>query len=117
MRLTDLPVLILIIGLFCPLYSNQIRVISQLDAKIHRCVERRDSARFIPESFRNVCAGKGFSDLDEWKENCRAMWKLDFIEWECKKEAGIVLYHGRWSGACGKGEVYCRKKLEMESKL
>ena len=62
MRLTDLTVFILIIGLFCPLYSNQIRVISQLDAKIHRCVESRDSARFIPESFRNVCAGKGFSE-------------------------------------------------------
>ncbi len=109
MRLTDVPLLIVIIGLFCPLYSNQIKIINQLDGKIHERVEERDSVRFIFESFRNACRGKGFSDLDEWREICRIMWKLDLIEWESIEDSGCRLFHGRWSGACGKGEVYYRK--------
>ena len=110
MRLTDVAVLIVVTGLFCPIYSNQIKNIGQFNRRIHQSVQKRDSVRFISESFRNVCMGKGFSDFDEWKEVCREMWKLDFIEWEKSEGVGSELYHGNWNGLCGSGEVYCRKK-------
>ena len=73
MRLADVAVLILITGLFCPLYSNQLKVINQLEIKIHQSIQKRDSIRFISSSFRNACEGKGFSNLDEWESVCRKM--------------------------------------------
>lgn len=112
MRLTDVAVLIVISGLFCPVYSNQIKSIGQLNKRIHQSIQRRDSVRFISASFRNVCVGKGFSDFDKWAEVCGEMWELDSIKWKKTEEEGSVLYHGRWSGSCGSGEVYCRKKMK-----
>lgn len=110
MRLADVAVLILITGLFCPLYSNQLKVINQLDRKTHQSIQKRDSIRFISSSFRNACEGKGFSNLDEWESVCREMWMLDFIGWEKLEDAGGDLYLGKWKGPWGNGEVYCRKE-------
>ncbi len=114
MRLSNIPVLFLIISLFCPLYSNQIKTIGLFERKIQHSVERRDSVRFISESFRNVCTEKGFSDFDEWSETCSEMWQLDYIKWEKSEKAECDLYHGMWKGPCGEGEVYCRKKQRVK---
>ena len=111
MRLSNIPALFLIISLFCPLYSNQIKTIGLFERKIQHSVERRDSVRFISESFRKTCRGEGFANLEEWSRSCRGLWELEEIEFETveENEAGREkLLRGSWAGPHGSGEVFYR---------
>ena len=53
------------------------------------------STKFISESFKNTCAGKGFKNLEEWQKTCRALWKLDYIGWARKGYQKVVLHLSR----------------------
>ena len=80
--------------------------------------------KFIAESFRKTCEGKGFSSLEEWQLCCRQMFNLEYIGWCSSDEFMIdpfatennVLMYGKWicPGTEGSlsvnasGEVYCR---------
>lgn len=75
--------------------------------------------KFISNSFVNTCSGKGFADLNEWQQKCRAMYNLDYIAW-CNAEDFMdvsyenkptQLYYGTWNSNDIKGEIYCRKRI------
>ena len=76
--------------------------------------------KFIAESFRNTCEGKGFENLEQWQVCCRAIFKLEYIGW-CQAQdfmiddfaGGGELMYGKWVASgdikeCS-DEVYCRK--------
>lgn len=73
--------------------------------------------RFIAESFRNTCGGRGFDSLEEWQLTCRQLFNLEYIAW-CPAdefmidEESSVLMYGKWIGKDNdkkiSGEVYCR---------
>ena len=107
MKFYEVIFLSVIIGLFSSSVSGYVVQIRKLDSYIEQLGGKVMSLDFISESFRNVCAGKGFKSFDEWEDACRVLWNLDFIEWKC---TGHNLYLGRWSGPYGSGEVYCRMK-------
>ena len=66
--------------------------------------------RFVSESFRKTCAGRGFESLSDWKNSCRALWKLDYIGF--REEENILC--GVWIYASERHEVYFRKKGDCE---
>lgn len=107
MKFYEVIFLSVIIGLFSSSLSGYIVQIRKLNSYIEKLNGKVVSLDFISESFRNVCAGKGFKSFNEWEDTCRILWKLEFIEWKC---VGQNLYLGRWSGPYGSGEVYCRMK-------
>ncbi len=76
-----------------------------------------DSSRFISESFRETCNGKGFKSFVDWQKTCKAMWKLDYISWTRADSFMLVenpdkgdLFYGKWIGPYGDGQVYGRVK-------
>lgn len=58
--------------------------------------------RFISRSFSNTCEGKGFKNLEEWEKVCKAMWKLDSINFYMEEKGT----YGRWVKESEKYEVY-----------
>lgn len=76
-----------------------------------------ESERFISESFRASCEGKGFESLVDWQKVCKAMWHLEYISWTKADSFMVVenpdkgqLLYGKWIGPYGNGEVYARVK-------
>lgn len=75
--------------------------------------------KFIAESFRKTCEGKGFEDLNQWQECCRAMWNLEYIGWANVQDFMIIPDDSDFSLVCGVwrdkktcGEVY--SKIDKE---
>ena len=78
--------------------------------------------KFITQSFKDSCDGKGFASQEEWQVTCRSMFDLEYIAWCPAEEFMIVqndeyrnrLMYATWKGnkdleACS-GEVYYRSK-------
>lgn len=76
--------------------------------------------RFIAESFRNTCEGRGFESLEEWQLTCKQLFKLEYIAW-CPCEEFMIdevtldgnsLLYGKWIAKeeckAMSGEVYYR---------
>ena len=109
MKFTDVIVLAVVMVIFFSVFSAQLGSIRCLDAEIEKKLMQRDSTIFISKSFCGMLEEKGFSDFEEWKKVCRAMWKLENIEYEYSEKSGVKLCRGKWSGPYGNGEVYYRK--------
>ncbi len=78
---------------------------------------KKDSTVFISESFRKACNSEDLSFV-EWQKMCKALWELDYIGWaeadsfrQIEQKNDEIIYCGVWKGACGYGEVYCKKRL------
>ena len=93
--------------------------IKKLSDQVEKTAKTYDSQRFIYESFKKTCEGKGFSCFLDWQNYCRNNWKLDYIGFSEAEEfcndfqlnsKGEVLMYGKWKGPYGEGEVYCIKK-------
>ena len=109
MKFTEVICLSVILSILCSLFSGYLYQLIEKDKRISRRRKETDSINFISKSFCNSCQGKGFNSLDEWKKVCGSMWKLENIEWYCTREGNQDLYYGRWTGPCGKGEIYAKK--------
>ena len=109
MRFVELICFSLILAVFSSLCSSFIFQLGRLDHQLEKIKAERDSLVFISQSFSNAGKGKGFASLDEWKQVCSAMWKLEKIEWSNCGEGEGGLIHGSWSGPYGSGEVYAKK--------
>ena len=119
MRFHTVLLLMLFLGLISLTLNDYVFYIQKLDVKVNQSRELYISKKFIAESFRNTCKGKGFENLEEWQLTCRAIFKLDYIGW-CRaqefmiddNEAQGLLMYGKWLGKDGleqsSGEVYCR---------
>lgn len=77
--------------------------------------QKYSSTKFISESFKKTCSGKGFKNLEEWQKTCRALWKLEYIGWASATEFMDnsfencdELIYGKWIGVYSEGEVFCR---------
>lgn len=72
--------------------------------------------KFVSESFRKTCEGKGFKNLNEWQKCCKALWKFDYISWADAQDLLDIgtlksdekMFYGKWSGNVCEGEVFCR---------
>lgn len=94
--------------LFSFLLSAQLFQIRQMDEMYLSLIKEVDSITFISTSFCKSCEGKGFQDLEEWKEVCRNMWGLNEIDWSSFKRGEDLIYFGKWNGPYGRGEVYAK---------
>lgn len=111
MKLINLIVSSVVLAMFSILICEQFSELKKLSVLENEIRCEYDSCRFISDSFRNVCAGKGFATFDEWKENCSALWNLNLLEWSCNCIDDTDLYYAHWSGPYGNGEVfYCMRK-------
>lgn len=92
--------------------------------KNQKCLEMEKQfacEKFLCESFRKTCAGRGFENLNEWQKTCGALWRCEYIGWteaedflidrENADEKG-KLFYGCWKGENGSGEVYCRMRVD-----
>lgn len=97
-----------------------IRQYWKFNEKITAKRKETECCRFVAESFKNTCQGKGFESLNEWQNSCRALWKLQYIGWS---EAGdfmivsgkneSILYYGKWIGEAGDGEIYSESRINF----
>ena len=119
MKLTLVIAEVFIISLFSIICLNGLGEIKKLSDQVEKTGKTYDSQRFIYESFKKTCEGKGFSCLLDWQNYCRNNWKLDYIGFSEAEEfcndfqlnsKGEVLMYGKWKGPYGEGEVYCIKK-------
>ena len=94
---------------------------SKLDQRVIKSRQAFTAKRFIAESFRKTCEGKGFANLEEWQLCCRAMFGLEYIGW-CQAQEFMIddfegrglLMYGKWLASenmkdCS-DEVFCRKQ-------
>lgn len=114
---------ILLVAVFLGIISASIHeyvfYVQKLDSRVQIIRENYYAKRFIAESFRNTCAGKGFENLEEWQLCCKEIFDLSYIGWsnvnEVLKDGTFEnenLMYGKWTGSnemeeCS-GEVYCR---------
>ena len=71
--------------------------------------------KFIAQSFKNACKGKGFKSLEQWQSVCAALFKLESINYEPVSDSKNLMY-ASWNGSselkkCS-GEVYAKIKGE-----
>lgn len=91
----------------------------RLEKKVIQTHRSYSEKKFIAESFKNTCRGKGFSSFEEWQKCCRRMFSLEYIAWCPAREFMIdeaaraeLLIYATWiaskeySGVSG--EIYCR---------
>ena len=120
MRLHTVLAILTIAGLFSLILCDSVSSCIKLEKKAEKLQKSYSEKRFIAESFKNTCAGKGFYSLNEWQICCRQMFALDYIAW-CEAEdfmidnsdkKNTVLLYGKWIASekypQATGEVYCR---------
>ena len=113
MKLGDLIVLSIILGLFSTLFAEQISSLRKMDLLIEQLRNENDSLSFISESFYSTCDGCGFVSLEEWEKVCCSLWHLESIEWNFVTGKGgpdEKLICGIWMGPDGEKKVYYRMK-------
>lgn len=121
MRLLELIILSVMLSLFASIFTDLIQQFIHIDRKVKELKTKNDSLVFISESFYKTCRGEGFSSLDEWKEQCSELWKLDNIEWKMQEINGERRLCGKWKVEDDFVEVYSKvlnaqKAGENESK-
>lgn len=116
MKLTEV---VIIVGIFFSLSLFGVQsflLMDKLNTKNRNLAREVNCEKFIAESFRNTCKGKGFKSLNEWQVTCREMFDLDYIGWSNASDFMEVnyetcsknLYYGKWIFSGVDGEVYCR---------
>ena len=120
MKFHTVLLVITFMGLICVALKDYSFYSFRLDKKTINSRQAFTAKKFIAESFRNTCEGKGFENLEQWQLCCRAIFKLEYIGW-CQAQdfmiddfaGGGELMYGKWVASgdikeCS-DEVYCRK--------
>lgn len=121
MKFTNVVIAMVMAGVLSVCISTQVFYVSRLGNKVSEIRNKAVMQRFISESFRNTCNGKGFKDLIQWQVTCRAMFNLSYIAWSDASEFMEVpedicnkkLFYGKWINSDGEGEVYCRDRTKF----
>lgn len=99
--------------------NGGIRLCEKNERKILEKKNQLQCEKFISESFKQTCNGKGFQNLNQWQETCRAMWNLEYIGWSDAQDFMIVpdnpdfnLMCGIWKSKNSIGEVFSKKDKE-----
>ena len=114
MRLVHVICYAALLALSASLFSSMLFEIKEIDRRIEDICKKTDSLIFISRSFCNTCQGKGFENLDEWKQVCSSMWNLTDIEWTSFEKDDEGLFYGKWNSPYGSGEVYAKKQCDKE---
>ncbi len=120
MRLHTALIILTFIGIMSISVLNYLTCVKTLDKKEHNLFITCSGKRFIAESFRQTCKGRGFETLEEWQLTCRRLFKLEYIAW-CSSDEFMIdeggkdnppLMYGKWIAGeelkAMDGEVYCR---------
>lgn len=88
---------------------NAVFYVRTYESKVQEYFLSYSAQKFISQSFKNTCSGRGFSNLEEWKNVCNALFTLEEISYEAVSGQNKLM-HAKWSG-CKKyekcrGEVY-----------
>ena len=113
MKLIDLLLAIILLSLSAVMLSGSVKELHKLELAISERSAKSASIHFISESFRKTCRGEGFSTLEDWERTCKALWKLEEIDFETCQENGAGkenLLKGKWTGPYGSGEVFCCRR-------
>lgn len=108
-KLHTLIILIAVVSLIYVSVSDYVINVKRLDEKVRIYRTDFNAKRFIAESFRETCVGRGFKNLEEWQSCCKELFDLEYIEWADNSEN---LMYGKWTGSekfidCS-GEVFCK---------
>ena len=114
MRLVHIICIATLTALSASLFKSMLFEIKEIDKRIEKLCGKTDSLVFISRSFCNSCEGKGFKNLDEWKQTCSSMWNLTDIRWTYTEVEDNELFYGSWNGPYGSGEVYAKKQCDKE---
>lgn len=113
MKYVDVIIFIFLLSIFSVSFSNGIRILKNLSQLNNEYIERKSANKFIFESFKNTCDGKGFDSLIQWQKSCKAMWNLNYIGWSDVRDFSILpnsvtknILYGNWVGDDFSGEVY-----------
>lgn len=118
MKLHTAVLVITFLGLFSICMNSCFLSVSRLEKKRKEVFAAYNSKRFIVQSFRNTCKGRGFKNLEQWKQSCKVMFRLQEIEWQQikKDENSQVWFYAFWTGPeeqnAIKGQVYCHTGSE-----
>jgi len=115
MRFHNILLIMCLLALFTSVGNSTVQTYLNLISENRELLEKKDSTRFISESFINTCEGNGFESLYEWQRRCKAMFCLDYLGWG-KAESFIDdskintenLMYGKWKSSLGEGEIYFR---------
>lgn len=115
MRLVHIICYASLLALSASLFSTGFFETREIDRRIEKLCKKTDSLIFISRSFCNSCEGKGFENLDEWKQVCCSMWNLTDIHWIYSEDEDNGLFYGNWKGPYGSGEVYAKKQCDKKN--
>ena len=91
---------------------------SKLEQKVQEEFLSYSAKKFITQSFKNTCEGKGFENFEQWQNACKSLFNLDSIFYETDQDDSKLI-HAQWKASdnllkCN-GEVYY--KLHEENSL
>lgn len=127
MRLHTLLIILTVMGIMSISVLDYLSYIRTLGQKEHSLFITYSGKRFIAESFRQTCKGRGFDNLEQWQLTCRRLFKLEYIAW-CSSDDFMIdeagennscLMYGKWIAgeeySDMSGEVYCRKSEAIKT--
>ena len=109
---------VVIAAFFLCIFSTVIRDSVYYAVKFEQSVNQEflsySAKKFIAQSFKNTCNGKGFNSFEQWKLVCRTLFELESINYEqtfCDSGSEKLMY-AKWTGKsklqkCS-GEVYVK---------
>lgn len=113
MKYLDLLIILFLLSSISIIISGSAKTYKNLYDKNIKVKDDTEACRFISESFKNTCDGKGFESLYQWQKVCKALWDLKYIGWcdakdflPISKEYDKKIIYGKWIGNTGEGEVY-----------
>ena len=72
----------------------------RLEQRVEQAFLSYSAKKFIAQSFKNTCRGKGFASLEEWKLTCNSLFSLESISYETSYDStDKSLLCARWVGA------------------
>ena len=115
---------VVITAVFLCIISTVLRDSIYYTQKLEQTVRQEfvsySAKRFVSQSFKNTCEGKGFNSLEQWKSVCQILFKLESIYYE-ESCVGENLLYAKWTGnkdyqKCN-GEVYFKIQNGVENEL
>lgn len=76
---------------------NAVFYTEKLEQEVNQVFLSYSAKKFIAQSFKNTCNGKGFNSLDQWKLVCSELFELDYITYKpIENEENLI--HAQWRG-------------------
>lgn len=109
MKLYSVTLVAFFMCVFFSIIQSSVFYAQKLEQKAQEVFLCCTAKKFIAQSFKNTCTGKGFKNLDQWQLVCNELFMLDSITYVVSPEPE-KLFYAKWNGSgifarCS-GEVY-----------